>query len=131
MPDLDLTEKRFESDIEQSLLTYVGYQKGDPKAFDRALALDVGTLLAFVRDTQPKSWEKYETIYGTSCEKTFIERFCKEVRSLGLLAVLRHGFKDRGITFRVVYYSGRTCMLCGAHGHGAHPHGCRISCRNG
>ena len=49
MPDLDLTEKRFESDIEQSLLTYVGYQKGDPKAFDRALALDVGTLLAFVR----------------------------------------------------------------------------------
>ena len=110
MPDLDLTEKRFESDIEQSLLTYVGYQKGDPKAFDRALALDVGTLLAFVRDTQPKSWEKYETIYGTSCEKTFIERFCKEVRSLGLLAVLRHGFKDRGITFRVVYWKPETSI---------------------
>ena len=108
MPDLDLTEKRFESDIEQSLLTYVGYQKGDPKAFDRALALDVGTLLAFVRDTQPKSWEKYETIYGTSCEKTFIERFCKEVRSLGLLAVLRHGFKDRGITFRVGAFTNLT-----------------------
>lgn len=110
MPDLDLTEKRFESDIEQSLLTYGGYQKGDPKAFDRALALDVGTLLAFVRDTQPKSWEKYETIYGTSCEKAFIERFCKEVRSLGLLAVLRHGFKDRGITFRVVYWKPETSI---------------------
>lgn len=110
MPDLDLTEKRFESDIEQSLLTYGGYQKGDPKAFDRALALDVGTLLSFVRDTQPKSWEKYETIYGTSCEKAFIERFCKEVRSLGLLAVLRHGFKDRGITFRVVYWRPETSI---------------------
>ena len=110
MPDLDLTEKRFESDIEQSLLTYGGYQKGDPKAFDRALALDVGTLLSFVRDTQPKSWEKYETIYGTSCETAFIERFCKEVRSLGLLAVLRHGFKDRGITFRVVYWKPETSI---------------------
>ena len=110
MPDLDLTEKRFESDIEQSLLTYGGYQKGDPKAFDRALALDVATLLSFVRDTQPKSWEKYETIYGTSSETAFIERFCKEVRSLGLLAVLRHGFKDRGIIFRVVYWKPETSI---------------------
>lgn len=108
--DLNLTEKQFESDIEYSLLTYGGYEKGDPKAFDRTVALDVGTLISFVKDTQPKSWEKYETIYGTSCEKAFIERFSKEVRSLGLLSVLRHGFKDRGITFRVVYWKPETSI---------------------
>lgn len=99
MPDINLTEKQFESDIEYSLLTYGGYEKGDPKAFDRVTALDKATLISFVKSTQPKSWVKYETIYGTSCEKSFIERFCKEVKSLGLLSVLRHGFKDRGITF--------------------------------
>ena len=108
MPDLILTEKQFESDIESSLLTYGGYEKGDPKRFDRATALDTETLLSFVRDTQPKSWEKYETIYGANCEKAFVERFCKEVRSLGLLSILRHGFRDRGITFRVVYWKPET-----------------------
>ena len=110
MIDLNLTEKQFESDIEYSLLTYGGYAKGDAKAFDRTVALDVGTLISFVKATQPKSWEKYETIYGTSCEKSFVERFCKEVRSLGLLSVLRHGFKDRGITFRVVYWKPETSI---------------------
>ena len=110
MIDLNLTEKQFESDIEYSLLTYGGYAKGDAKAFDRTVALDVATLISFVKATQPKSWEKYETIYGTSCEKSFVERFCKEVRSLGLLSVLRHGFKDRGITFRVVYWKPETSI---------------------
>lgn len=110
MLDLNLTEKQFESDIEYSLLTYGGYTKGDAKTFDRTVALDVATLISFVKATQPKSWEKYETIYGTSCEKSFVERFCKEVRSLGLLSVLRHGFKDRGITFRVVYWKPETSI---------------------
>lgn len=110
MLDLNLTEKQFESDIEYSLLTYGGYAKGDAKAFDRTVALDVATLISFVKATQPKSWEKYETIYGTSSEKSFVERFCKEVRSLGLLSVLRHGFKDRGITFRVVYWKPETSI---------------------
>ncbi len=110
MSALNLTEKQFESDIEYSLITYGGYEKGDPKAFERAVALDVGTLISFVKATQAKSWEKYETIYGTNCEKAFVERFCKEVRSLGLLFVLRHGFKDRGITFRVVYWKPETSI---------------------
>lgn len=104
MPDINLTEKQFENDIEYSLLTYGGYEKGDPKAFDRVVALNTDTLISFVKATQPKSWEKYETIYGTSAERSFIDRFCKEVKSLGLPSVLRHGFKDRGITFRVVYW---------------------------
>ena len=110
MIDLNLTEKQFESDIEYSFLTYGGYAKGDAKAFDRTVALNVATLISFVKATQPKSWEKYETIYGTSCEESFVERFCKEVRSLGLLSVLRHGFKDRGITFRVVYWKPETSI---------------------
>lgn len=32
MPDFDTREKRFEQDIEASLLTHGGYQKGNPAA---------------------------------------------------------------------------------------------------
>ena len=39
MLDLNLTEKQFEMDIEYSLLTYGGYEKGNPKAFDRTVRL--------------------------------------------------------------------------------------------
>jgi len=51
MLDLNLTEKQFENDVEHSLLTYGGYEKGDPKAFDRTVALDVGALISFVKAT--------------------------------------------------------------------------------
>lgn len=33
MPDLNLTEKQFENDIEYSLLTYGGYEKGRTQGF--------------------------------------------------------------------------------------------------
>ena len=56
MPDFDTREKRFEQDIEASLLTHGGYQKGNPAAFDRERALDTGTFLAFIRASQPKQW---------------------------------------------------------------------------
>ena len=96
MPDLSLTEKQFENDIEYSLLTYGGYEKGEPKAFDRVVALDTDTLISFVKATQPKSWEKYETIYGTSAERSFIDRFCKEVNCLPCFAT---ALRTEGLLF--------------------------------
>ena len=44
MSDFDYKEKRFEQDIEEYLTTYGGYLKGDPAAFDREKALDIGHL---------------------------------------------------------------------------------------
>ena len=43
MPDFDVKEKRFEQDIEEYLLTYGGYEKGDPASFNREKALDINT----------------------------------------------------------------------------------------
>lgn len=110
MPDFDYKEKRFEQDIEEYLTTYGGYQKGDPSAFDRDKALDTGTFLSFIRTSQPKQWEKYEKIYGTNSEKKIIERFCREVKQVGLLKVLRQGFTDHGIKFRAVFWKPETSM---------------------
>ena len=110
MPDFDTREKRLERDIEETLLTCGGYQKGNPAAFDRERALDTGTFLAFIRASQPKQWERYTGVYGADSERQLIERFCREVKLVGLLKVLRQGFTDRGIKFRPVFWKPETSM---------------------
>ena len=47
MSDFDVKEKRFEQDIEDYLITQGGYIKGNPKNFDRKLALDKETFISF------------------------------------------------------------------------------------
>ena len=108
MPDFDVKEKRFEQDIEEYLTTEGGYQKGNPKTFDREKALDVGTFVSFIRTSQPKAWERFEKIYGADSERQIVERFCREVKMVGLLKVLRQGFTDRGIKFRAVFWKPET-----------------------
>lgn len=110
MPDFDYKEKRFEQDIEEYLTTKGGYIKGDPKAFDRSLALDVNTFVSFIKTSQPKAWERFEKIYGADSEKQIVDRFCREVKMVGLLKVFRQGFTDRGIKFRAVFWKPETTI---------------------
>ena len=110
MSDFDIREKRFEQDIEEYLITEGGYEKGNPHKFDRKLALDTETFLKFVKTSQLKQWERYEKIYGTDSEKQVMERFCREIKMVGLLQVLRRGFTDRGVKFRAVYWKPETSI---------------------
>ncbi len=110
MTDFDYKEKRFEQDIEEYLTTGGGYEKGDPKKFDRKLALDTETFLTFLKTSQPKTWERYEKIYGADSEKRVIDRFCREVKMVGLLRVLRQGFIDRGVKFWPVFWKPETSI---------------------
>lgn len=108
--DFDYKEKRFEQDIEEYLTTKGGYKKGDSKAFDRKLALDVGTFIEFIKTSQSKQWERFEKIYGVDSEKQIIDRFRREVKMVGLLKVFRQGFTDRGIKFRSVFFKPETTI---------------------
>lgn len=110
MPDFDVKERRFEQDIEEYLCNNGGYIKGNPKTFDRKLALDKVTFLSFIKASQPNSWERFEKIYGSDSEKQLIDRFCREVKMVGLLRVLRQGFIDRGVKFRAVFWKPETSM---------------------
>ena len=112
---LDISEKQFEDDIAEYLITEGGYTKGDPSAFDRKLALDKGTFLSFIKASQPKKWERYEKIYGSDSEKRIVELFCREVRMSGLLHVMRKGFTDKGLTdmgntFKVIFWKPETLL---------------------
>lgn len=105
---MSLLERDFEADICQWLCASGGYEAGDPKNFDRQIALDTATLLRFVRQTQPKAWRLHEKKNPGNAETAFIQRFCKEVSNRSLLDVLRNGFKILGTHFRVIYWKPET-----------------------
>lgn len=110
LSDFDYKEKRFEHDIEEYLTTKGGYEKGNSKSFDRKLALDVNTFTTFIKKSQPKQWERFEKIYSVDSERQIIDRFCREVKMVGLLKVFRQGFTDRGIKFRAVFFKPETTI---------------------
>lgn len=104
----NLLEKDFEAHIANWLCKNGGYAEGDPAKFDRQLALDSGTLLEFVKTSQPDEWRRHERNYPGNAEKAFLERFNREVNERSLLDVLRKGINDRGVAFRVVFWKPET-----------------------
>lgn len=104
------TEKRFEEDIESSFLSpNGGYTKGKD-TYNAALGLYVNTLIDFVQRTQPKEWARFVNQNAVDPEKKFCIAFNNACDSDGLISVLRHGFKHRGITFRVCYFKPESAL---------------------
>ena len=100
----DMNEKRFESDIEAALLSPAGgYEKG-AGVYDAKLGLYVGVLIDFIQRTQPKAWARFENANRVDPVRKFCAAFESACGLYGLVHVLRHGFKHRGIAFRVCYF---------------------------
>ena len=101
---MEYREKRFESDIENYLINHGGYIKGDMSTYDKEKAIDMDTLLEFIKSTQSKAWERYTKIYRERAEEALYKRFDESVNIHGLLNVLRDGIRDRGVRFQFVYF---------------------------
>lgn len=116
-------EKNLEEDIEAFLCTPAGgYLKCDDKHSllyvengtyqmvdggymeHRDRALDATTLVDFVQTTQPKAWERFERMCNSNPTAKFAKIFNDAVDRLGMVAVLKHGFKHRGISFKVAFF---------------------------
>lgn len=98
------TEKRFESDIESFLVSAEGGYTKTTDKYNPKEGLYVGTLINFVQRTQPKEWARFEKSCGSDPVKKFCNAFQNAVEMDGLISVLRHGFRHRGIRFRVCYF---------------------------
>lgn len=70
----------------------------------RDRALDAATLVNFIQTTQPKAWERFERMCNSDSTAKFAKVFNDAVDRLGMVAVLKHGFKHRGIPFKVVFF---------------------------
>ncbi|GED49779.1 restriction endonuclease subunit R [Carnobacterium maltaromaticum] len=103
---LENKEVRFEQDIEDSLSTSGGWEakKFNELKYDGATGLDLDQLISFVKETQHRQWERYQKIYQAKSEEKFLKRFNESVEMQGILHVLRNGFKDRSILFKVMYF---------------------------
>lgn len=114
---IDITNERcFEEDIEASFLTNGGLTKLND-VYDPKLGLYVKTLTDFVKVSQPKEWNRFLLQNKVDPEKKFCLAFDNACVRDGLISVLRHGFKHRGITFRVCYFKPESSLNATAMEH--------------
>ena len=100
-------EKQFESNIEAFLISPDGgYEKATDAGYVSSIdmALDIHTLVGFVKATQPIMWQRFEKQCNSDPYKKFYKCFEDAVQMDGLLSVMRHGFKHRGMEFKVCYF---------------------------
>ena len=97
------TEAAFETVIEAHLLQN-GYVRIVREGFDRERAIFPETVLAFIRETQPKEWAKLEALHGEKTGEQILGDLCKWMDANGALATLRHGFKCYGRTLHAAYF---------------------------
>ncbi len=111
----DAKEAAFQRDIIDQMIEG-GWKLGDPTHYDRERALYTEDCLDYVKTTQPKTWEKYKTLYPSNPEQAFIDKLAaqlskadphasdKSLRTFGTLGVLRHELRDKSARFALCQF---------------------------
>lgn len=102
-------EQDFEGHIEQHLLSSQ-YEQLHPHDYDKDLCLVPDEVIEFIKNTQPKEYEKLQKQYGGDIDKKLCSRLSNEIHSKGTLQILRKGFKDRGCKFRLAFFKPTSGM---------------------
>ncbi|KKP64865.1 MAG: Type-1 restriction enzyme R protein, partial [Candidatus Moranbacteria bacterium GW2011_GWF2_34_56] len=98
----------FEEFIENYLIDKNKYIKRLPSIYDKALCFDKELILQFIKKSQEKSWEKLTEQHGEYTEEKFFKRLDEEIKSQGILDVLRKGIVDHGVRFDLAYFKPET-----------------------
>ena len=98
------TEKTFETAVEEELIDNGGYVKGFPDSISRETAIDSGTVIQFLKSSQPTEWKRISETHGYEVENKVINRLIKELDLRGSLDVLRKGITDYGVHFDMAYF---------------------------
>ena len=65
--------------------------------YDRARALFLPDLIAWIEATQPKAWDTLKATHGAAAEGVLLDRVRKQLDDRGTLEVLRHGVDVVGL----------------------------------
>ncbi|MCD6273477.1 MAG: type I restriction endonuclease subunit R, partial [Deltaproteobacteria bacterium] len=98
------SENTFETAIIETLLETGGYTEGNAKDYSPELGMFKAEVLQFLKETQPKQWEKLSAIHGGDVENRIIQRLYKEMDLRGSLDVIRNGFVDYGVRFICAFF---------------------------
>lgn len=96
-------EETFETVIEATMLGN-GAIPQPASGFDPDSAIFPETVLAFIRETQPKEWKALEALHGVKTGAQVLTDLTKWMDREGSLATLRHGFKCFGKPLRVAFF---------------------------
>ena len=97
------SEQTFETAIIQSLVENGGYTIGDASEYSPELGLFKNEVLMFLQKSKPKQWAKISQIHGNETNTRIIQRLHKEMDLHGSLHVIRHGFSDYGVKFKMAF----------------------------
>ncbi len=103
------TETDFEDHIEQHL-NRSGYRSLQSSHYSKPLCLISSETLRFIQMTQLEEYQKLERQYGEDTPQKLMLRISNQVKSRGVLDVLRKGVKDRGCDFKLTYFQPASGM---------------------
>ena len=101
----DTSEAGLETTIVKSLIEEAGYEAGNPQDYDRAHAVDLAKLTAFLQDTQPEVAERLSLEVDSPKRTQFLHRLSREITKRGIIDVLRKGVKHGPDSITLFYGS--------------------------
>lgn len=109
-PQIAHREADFEALIVSELTADGSWIGGDPHGYDSALGLYVEDVTAFVKQTQPKRWERLVGLAGgeQAAAASLSKRVASQLDKVGTVKVLRDGISERGVSVSL-------CQLRPAH----------------
>ena len=96
-------EENFEDHIEGHL-NRSGYHSRQSILYNKDLCLIPTETVRFIKETQPNEYQKLERQYGEETPIKLLNRVSEQIKSHGVLDVLRNGIKDRGCYFDLTYF---------------------------
>ena len=103
------TEENFEDHIEQHL-NRSGYRSLQSSHYNKSLCLISSETLRFIQMTQLTEYQRLERQYGGDTSQKLLDRVSNQIKSRGVLDVLRNGVKDRGCSFNLTYFQPSSGM---------------------
>jgi type I restriction enzyme R subunit len=101
------TEEAFEAHIADAMVASGGWERGDPRAYDRQTRLVPSALWRFIEATQPHKLERLETVFGATYRRDVERLLARELDKAParVLHLLRHGFEVRSVRLDLAYFA--------------------------
>ena len=104
------SEYTFETAIIERLVNSGGYIEGEASAYSPELGMFKAEVLQFLQSTQPRQWDRLAAIHGQDVSNRVIARLYKEMDLRGALDVIRNGFVDYGVRFKMAFFKPESSM---------------------
>ncbi|MCS3901777.1 type I restriction endonuclease subunit R [Methanococcus voltae] len=102
--DDDLKERKFQTIIKEYLTNENNYVESFNKNYDKHYAIDKECLFNFLELTQKNELKELNEIYGDNYRSKIIENLDKQLRIMGIIHILKHGYKDMGVKLKLAYF---------------------------